>query len=103
MILTTEKSVRFTRAQYEKAIEDLRSGMEQLAPDGLGCAICTDSGHQAWECAFNPLRAMAICGAIAKQSEALHESLHWLAGYETWMGERQGPSAIVMPEAGDGD
>ena len=45
----------FTREQYEKAIENLQLGMTQLEPDGNNCAICGDTGHQAWECHHNPL------------------------------------------------
>ena len=45
----------FTVEEYEKAIEDLKLGMTQLAPDGENCHICGDGGHQAWECHHNPL------------------------------------------------
>jgi hypothetical protein len=46
---------RPSREDYEESIADLRDAMTQLAPDGDNCAVCHDSGHQAWECHHNPL------------------------------------------------
>ena len=89
--------MRFTIEQYDRAIEALQDAKTQLAPDGRGCAICIDGGHQAWECRFNPLKAMALCVVIAQQSQALHESLHYLAGFDHWMGEPVGPAGISVP------
>jgi len=48
----------FTREQYHKAIKSLNAGMTQLKPDGKGCSICGDNGHQAWQCLQNPLFMM---------------------------------------------
>lgn len=64
-----------TRHDYELAIERLRLAMEQLQPDGNNCAICHD-GHQAFECRFNPLRAVQLCIEVAKEAHELHERLH---------------------------
>lgn len=86
--------MRFTTEQYDKAIAALTDAKKQLEPDGNGCMVCGDSGHQAFECGFNPLVAVEICAAIAKQSDALHETLHYLAGYNSHMGEQIGPAKI---------
>lgn len=94
--------MRFTIEQYETAIKALQDGMTQLEPDGDSCHICHDTGHQAWECGFNPLVAMMLCHAIAAQPhalhETLHETLHWLAGYDQSFGEILGPARVVAPE-----
>jgi hypothetical protein len=45
----------FTKEDYDKALDNLLLGSTQLKPDGNNCAICGDSGHQAWECHHNPL------------------------------------------------
>ncbi len=68
---------------YEEAIEALRDAQGQLMPDGRNCAVCTDSGHQAWECHHNPLvvaRANSRdawrcfhCGRIFRTPEAALE------------------------------
>ena len=50
------------RSDYAKAISDLNLAATQLRPDGAACAVCGDSGHQAWECHHNPL-VMARRGA----------------------------------------
>ncbi len=89
----------FTQHQYEQAIEALRLGGTQLAPDGANCAICGDTGHQAFECGRNPLVAMAICRTVARQSDALHDSLHMLSGHVTRMGEPVGPAKVIVPES----
>lgn len=46
---------RPTAEDYNEAIQALRDASHQLEPDGLGCQVCGDSGHQAWECHHNPL------------------------------------------------
>jgi hypothetical protein len=118
--------VRFTREQYDAAIEALRMAREQLAPDGLCCRICHDSGHQAWGCGHNSLLAAAICEQIGQHARVLHDQihaiegkmneenqddaladwredahtlLHYLAGFDHEMGRRVGPAAISLPEA----
>jgi hypothetical protein len=45
----------FTAADYDEAIEALVAAKGQLEPDGRGCVVCGDSGHQAMECHHNPL------------------------------------------------
>ena len=40
---------------YNEAIAALEDARGQLRPDGHNCAICHDSGHQAFECHHNPL------------------------------------------------
>lgn len=92
--------MRFTTQQYGDAIDSLRQAREQLEPDGRCCACCGDSGHQAFECGFNPLVAMAMCEAISKKAEALHESLHVLAGHDWRMGSQVGPAAVHLPPQG---
>jgi len=86
--------MRFTKEQYEKAIEALKDGMTQLEPNGDNCHICHDSGHAAFECGWNPLVAVVICKDIATHSEKLHETLHYLAGFDRYMGEQVGPAAV---------
>jgi hypothetical protein len=86
--------MRFTAEQYDRAIESLKAGREQLEPDGRNCAICGDSGHQAMECGANPLLAIAMCRDVAEKSSELHETLHALAGYDFRFGVQQGPAAI---------
>ncbi len=109
--------VRFTTEQYNKAIEALQLGRQQLEPDGKNCTICGDSGHQAFECGFNPLFAMILCKTIADDAEVLHKKLHesnrvshkdqveklheivhYLAGHNRYMGEQTGPARIRVPD-----
>lgn len=90
--------MRFTDHQYAQAIEALQAARQQLEPDGNHCSICTDSGHMAWECGFNPLVAVALCVNIAKESEQLHETLHYLAGFDQAFGVQLGPRKCVLPE-----
>jgi hypothetical protein len=49
---------RLTAEQYDQAIADLQLARTQLEPDGNCCAVCGDTGHQAWECHHNPLAMM---------------------------------------------
>ena len=88
----------FTRVQYESAVRALRLGSEQLEPDGKCCAICGDTGHQAWECGHNPLYAMATCVAMAATAQQMHDTLYLLAGLDTYMGETIGPAKVVLPD-----
>jgi hypothetical protein len=46
---------RPTLIDYLDAIQSLVDAARQLEPDGNPCSVCTDSGHQAWECRHNPL------------------------------------------------
>lgn len=110
--------MRFTAKQYDEAIKNLTDAKLQLEPDGRNCVVCGDSGHQAFECGWNPLVAVEICCSIAKEARALHdkihenrfegtheeklhEILHWLAGHNTSMGEVCGPARIMKITASD--
>lgn len=114
--------MRFSEAQYQKAIDDINDARGQLAPDGRCCRICHDTGHQAWECGSNPLLAELVCNGIAERAEKLHEEmhrlkesgaignadagadgamfdklhefLHYLAGYDSHMGQGIGPANV---------
>jgi hypothetical protein len=44
-----------TPADYDEAIRLLQDARSQIEPNGYFCAVCSDSGHQAWECHHNPL------------------------------------------------
>lgn len=44
-----------TARDYDEAIIALADARKQLAPDGRGCVVCGDTGHQAMECHHNPL------------------------------------------------
>lgn len=92
-----EIKVRFTKDQYDSAIQHLKDASEQLAPDGRNCTVCGDGGHQAFECGHNPLVAMLMCKHIAGASQVLHEHLHYLAGYDMYMGHQRGPANVVLP------
>lgn len=89
--------MRFTADQYDEAIANLQDAKQQLAPDGNCCSVCGDSGHMAFECGHNPLVAVHICRQIAEQSDALHETLHYLAGWDSRFGVQLGPRKVVMP------
>lgn len=105
--------MRYTIKQYEAAIESLREAMQQLEPDGRNCTCCGDSGHQAFECGFNPLVAMETCKKVATDARQFHEEMHggakfnaravlhnlvhYLGGWDTHMGETIGPARIRFP------
>jgi hypothetical protein len=90
--------MRFTAEQYNEAIDNLMRGRQQLEPDGNCCSICGDSGHMAFECGHNPLLAMALCRRVAEDSDGLHETLHFLAGFDQRFGVQAGPAKIILPE-----
>lgn len=88
----------FTVEQYDQAIEALQAARQQ-AIDGNyleGCGVCGDdcNPHQ---CRHNPLFAMQMCQMLSQQSDQLHSTLHFLAGYDTRMGEQVGPAAVSVP------
>ena len=60
--------MRFTKQQYEQAIEALVLASQQLEPNSRCCNVCGDSGHVAYECGHNPLVAMEICVKIARET-----------------------------------
>lgn len=59
-INTKERGTMIKKKEYEKAIGAIQAAMTQLEPDGNCCAVCGDSGHQAWECHHNPVRMAKI-------------------------------------------
>lgn len=65
-----------TAEEYESAISDLRVAQRQLAPDGLPCALCADSGHQAFDCRHNLLVVARAASSVRARLQALHETLH---------------------------
>ena len=89
----------FTIEQYDEAIEALKSARQQLI-DGTtnkGCAVCGGSCDPDY-CGHNPLYAMKLCETISKQSDELHDTLHQMAGVNTFMGERYGVARVVTPK-----
>lgn len=90
---------KYTIKQYDEAIKALQLARQQKIDEttGEGCSICGGNCHPDM-CGFNPLYAMDICSRIASQSHDLHESLHQLSGFQTWMGETVGPAKVVIPK-----
>lgn len=95
--------MRFTRHQYEKAIEALRDGMTQLEPDGHCCAVCGDSGHFSWACHHNPLRAMAMCHEAYHKAQDFHDALHALIGVGAGLGMAPTGLFVAMPDEEPGE
>lgn len=116
--------MRFGVNQYDKAIEALLEGRDQLQPDSLCCRICHDSGHQAWECGHNPLYAMAVCNGLVKRANELHDCmhevshrgavdktlsddlhafLHYVIGAELHMGEMVGPRKVMFLQSAEAE
>lgn len=93
---------QFSTEQYEQAIEALELARSQTiqGKQHEGCSICGDA-HPVYECGRNPLVAMAICKDIAQHSDRLHDILHYLAGYSTFMGEAMGPAKVTVPSEED--
>lgn len=91
----------FTVKQYDQAIEYLKSARQQHleGTTGNGCGVCGGNCHPD-TCGWNPLYAMHLCNEIRKQSSDLHETLHYLSGFNTLMGEPYGPAAVQIPEKG---
>jgi hypothetical protein len=67
-----------TEQEYAEAIGQLKEAMTQLEPDGRCCAVCSDDGHQAWECRHNPLVLARSFQRIDEGASELHELLHKL-------------------------
>lgn len=65
-----------TAEDYEEAMLALRSASGQLVPDGNSCAVCGDSGHQAFECRDNPVVALIVLEAVRGRLRDFHEMLH---------------------------
>lgn len=88
----------YTVTQYLVAINALIDGLRQLEIDGLCCTICGSDCHYAFECGHNPLVAMSLCERVARDSDKLHETLHYLAGYDQRFGVTVGPAKVRSPE-----
>lgn len=111
----------FTPIEYDKALRAVTDARKQ---DGGGyCEICTDSGHTAQTCGWNPLVAMVICRHVAQTArelhdlfhchgdedttpetsgefiEKMHRFLHYLGGWDQHMGEQVGPAKVVPFDA----
>lgn len=69
-----------TELEYVEAIRALLDGKTQLWPDGKNCAVCTDDGHQAFECRFNPVVLARSFQLVEDRAHELHEQLHHLLG-----------------------
>lgn len=88
----------FTIDQYNKAIDALREAKQQLM-DGTqhrGCSIC-HGDHHPDNCGMNPLFAQHLCTTISEQAKEMHDTLHLMTGYVTYMGEGVGVSRIKKP------
>lgn len=79
----------FKSAEYSDVIQALIAGFGQLKPDGNSCAICEDSGHQAWECHHNPLVIMQRSRVAERDWQRLERS------YSKSLGEMARLSDIV--------
>ena len=88
----------FTVEQYDKAIEALELARKQLieSTQDKGCAICGSSCHPD-RCGWNPLYAQYLCNTLSDQSRDMHNTLHRMAGFDTYMGESVGIARIVKP------
>lgn len=64
--------VRLTHDDYAVAMDAIMAGMGQLEPDGKPCAICGDSGHQAWECHHNPVAVMKEAAKLQTYYRCYH-------------------------------
>lgn len=69
-----------TRAEYEEARAAIDKALAQLEPDGRCCVLCQDGGHQAWECRFNPVRAMKQRDSLVEFLDEVHERIHGKMG-----------------------
>ena len=90
--------MRFTIEQYNKAIESLQAAKQQLKDDtqGEGCSVCGGGCHPDL-CGHNPLYAQYLCNSFSQQSEVLHNMLHQMSGFDTYMGESIGVASVVKP------
>lgn len=88
----------FTVEQYDIAIKALQEARQQLVDEtqGNGCSVCGGNCHPD-QCGFNPLYAQYLCNIVSDQSHALHETLHRMGGFETYMGESVGVARVVKP------
>lgn len=90
--------MRFTIEQYDRAIRHLQDARQQLI-DGTqdqGCNVCGGCCHPD-HCGHNPLYAQYLCNTISDQANELHETLHRMAGFDTYMGEPVGVARVKAP------
>lgn len=64
------------RAEYEEVLRDLQYALSQPKPDGRGCVVCHDSGHQAFECGHNPVVQRRRLALLAEAAGEIHDWLH---------------------------
>lgn len=90
--------MRFTLEQYDSAIEALENARNQLLEETQdeGCSVCGGCCHPD-QCGSNPLYAQYLCNLISDQSHDLHETLHRMGGYDTYMGEPVGVARVKTP------
>ena len=86
--------MQFTEEQYDQAIENLQLAKRAITDPGPGCHVC-GGDCLPHRCGHNPLYAVWMCNQIVDSSHDLHEKLHFLAGFHTYMGEPVGPSGII--------
>jgi len=88
----------FTIEQYNTAIEALQAAKKQLQDEtqGDGCAVCGGNCHPD-TCGWNPLYAQHLCNTLQQQAHGMHETLHRMAGFDTYMGEAVGIGSIKKP------
>jgi len=89
--------MRFTEEQYDKAIGALKSAKQQLIDEtqDQGCAVCGGSCHPD-QCGWNPLYAQYLCNQMSEQSNDLHNTLHKMSGFHTFMGESVGIASVIF-------
>lgn len=88
----------FTVEQYDKAIENLQAAKKQLIDktQDKGCEVCGGCCHPD-QCWHNPLYAQYLCNTLSSQANEMHETLHRMSGFHTYMGEPVGVARIVEP------
>jgi len=91
--------MEITVAHYDKAIEHLQLARQQKidGTESQGCSVCGGCCHPD-QCGHNPMYAVVLCQRMAEESRALHDSLHYIAGFNTLMGEQVGPASVILSE-----
>ncbi|MFA0809488.1 hypothetical protein [Microbulbifer epialgicus] len=90
--------MKFTVEQYDTAISALQEAKKQLieGTQDKGCGICGDCCHPD-SCGHNPLYAQYLCNLVSDQSKELHNTLHYLGGFDRFMGESVGVARVIKP------
>lgn len=91
--------VNFTIEEYDQAIDALTNARKQLTEDTQhnGCLVC-GGDHHPDTCGFNPLYAQHLCNLMSEQCHDLHETMHLMSGFHTYMGESVGIASIRSPK-----